>query len=49
MTAAELLSLAAQAEAETLQFVGVTDQARLMGYVPVPTTTREIRLPKEMP
>jgi hypothetical protein len=41
MTAAELLSIAAQAEAETLQFVGVTDQARLMGYVPVSTSPKE--------
>lgn len=49
MTAADLQALAADAEERTLLIQGTTDQHRLMGYVPVPTTTRDILLPKERP
>jgi hypothetical protein len=49
MTAALNLALAAEAREATLLAVGMADQARLMGYVPVPTTTRHILLPKERP
>lgn len=49
MTAAALQALAAETEQRTLLVRGTTDQARLMGYMPVPTTTRDILLPKERP
>ena len=53
--AGELLALAAEVE-QTVQLVrGITDQASLRGltagaeYVTIPTTTRDIHLPKERP
>jgi hypothetical protein len=30
-------------------FLGLADQARMLGTIPVPTTTRPIHLPKERP
>jgi len=51
--AGELLALAAELETATKLVRGITDQAELAGltaaYVTVPTTTRDILLPKERP
>jgi hypothetical protein len=49
MTAADYQALAADVEAATLLVRGTADQARLMGFIPVPTATRDILLPKERP
>lgn len=45
MTAPELLAIADDAAERALHYQGLADQARLRGYIPVPTTTRDIRLP----
>ena len=51
--AGELLALAAELETAVKLVRGITDQATLTGhvaaYVTVPTTTRDIHLPKERP
>lgn len=46
---AELKQLAAQAAEQTALFLGLTEQAKMLGHVPIPTTTRPIHLPKERP
>ena len=46
---AELRQLAAQAAEQTSMFLGMTEQARMLGSIPVPTTSRTIHLPKERP
>lgn len=45
----ELKALAAHTAEQTALFLGMTDQARMLGYIPVPTTSRPIHLPKERP
>lgn len=46
---AELKQLAAQAAEQTAMFLGMTEQAKMLGSIPIPTTTRPIHLPKERP
>lgn len=45
----ELKQLATEAAERTALFLGMTEQARMLGTIPIPTAPRTIHLPKERP